>query len=178
MNPSISSSFDSVGEFDCGFASRNDFNHKSVAPVRSRPRLAKGSGSSSPSGNLSSSSFLDSLKVNDDNNNNTLRFVFSINNGSDRDFSGNVVIENANKKASRDSKDDGFVFEVNLSGGMNKLVSESFGNYGFVFGTNESDGGVQSNPGKGKSSDHAEFRWLYGKNESRDCYQGGKDSNL
>ncbi|KAK8713399.1 hypothetical protein V6N13_148617 [Hibiscus sabdariffa] len=203
MNPSISSSFDSAGEFDCGFASRNGFNHKSAAPVRPRPRLAKvrkpsngkvkgsqgevgsyfnpfkqsvqGSGRSSASGNLSSSSFLDSLKVNNDNNNNTLRFVFGINNGSDRDFSGNVVIENANKEPSRESKDEGFVFEANLPGGMKKLVSESFGN----FGTNESDGGVQSNPGKGKSSDHAvSLDGCMGKVKVETGYQGGEDSNL
>ncbi|KAK8553864.1 hypothetical protein V6N12_030845 [Hibiscus sabdariffa] len=41
MNPSISLSFDGAGEFNCGFASRNDFNHKSAALVWPRPRLTK-----------------------------------------------------------------------------------------------------------------------------------------
>ncbi|KAK9043036.1 hypothetical protein V6N11_071387 [Hibiscus sabdariffa] len=110
MNPSISSSFDCVGEFDCRFASRNDFNHKSAALVRPRPWLAK-------------ARKLSNGKV----------FVFGINNGSDKDLSEIFVIENANKEPVRESKEDGFVFEVNLIGDMKKLVYESFGNFDFVF---------------------------------------------
>ncbi|GMI63337.1 hypothetical protein HRI_000003000 [Hibiscus trionum] len=208
MNSSIPSSFDSAGEFDCGFASRNGFNHKSVAPVRPRARLAKVrkplngkakggqgevgsdfnpfkqsvqcSGRSSATGNLSSSSFSDSLNiVNNDNNNNTLRFVFGINNGSDREFSGNVEVENGNKESFRASEDDGFVFEAKLRGGMKKSVSENFSNFGFVFGTNESDGGVKSYPGKGKSSDcAASLDGCMGKVKVEIVSQGGKDSNL
>ncbi|KAK8632406.1 hypothetical protein V6N13_072798 [Hibiscus sabdariffa] len=75
MNPSISLSFDGAGEFNCGFASRNDFNHKSAALVWPRPRLTK---VRKPSNG----------KVKGAQG----RFVFGINNGSDRDFGGNVML--------------------------------------------------------------------------------------
>ncbi|KAE8692403.1 hypothetical protein F3Y22_tig00110839pilonHSYRG00072 [Hibiscus syriacus] len=180
MNSSTSPIFDSDGEFDCGFGSafRNGSNPKSAAPVRPRVRLSKvrkplngkvrgGLGEVGSDFNP----FKQSVQG------------WGLNNGSDRDFSGNVEIENEN---------DGFVFEANLGAGMKKLISE---NFGFVFGANGSDGGG----GKDSNLDYSfgvarsglESNWGSGKvkfNKSLnepDCSDAGfvfgssqRDSNL
>ncbi|XWS66304.1 hypothetical protein CRYUN_Cryun05aG0188100 [Craigia yunnanensis] len=191
-----------------GFSSWSGYHPKSAASVRPRPRLVKvrkqlngkvrtgqseigsgfnpfnqsgqKSGPISTSGNLSSSGFLDSLNiVNNDNNYNNSRFVFGVNNGSDRESSENVEVEKGNEEPFREFENVGFVFEANLRGGMEKLGSEKCGKFGFVFGDNGSDGAVKSNPGKGESSDFAvRLDGSRGKMKVQAGAQGSKDSNL
>ncbi|XVE95885.1 hypothetical protein REPUB_Repub02eG0173700 [Reevesia pubescens] len=191
-----------------GFASRSGFNPKSVASIRARPRLVKvrkqlngkvrtgqsevgfgfnpfkqsgqDSGRVSTTGNLSSSGYLESLnRVNNDNNNNNLSFVFGVNNGSDRECNGNIDVENGNEEPFREFENVGFVFEANLGGSMEKLGSENCGKFGFVFGANGCDGGVKSNPGKGESGDFAvNLDGCGGEMKVETASQGSKDSNL
>ncbi|XWS59070.1 hypothetical protein CRYUN_Cryun08bG0090700 [Craigia yunnanensis] len=114
-----------------------------------------------------------------DNNNNNLRFVFGVDNGSDRKSSGNVEVENGNEEPFREFENVGFVFEANLHGGMDKLGSEKCEKFGFVFGANGSDGGVKSNQGKGESGDFAvSFDGFGGKMKVETDARGSKDSNL
>ncbi|XWS43105.1 hypothetical protein CRYUN_Cryun16bG0073500 [Craigia yunnanensis] len=141
------------------------------------------SGRVSTSGNLSSSGFSESLnrvnKDNNNNNNNNLRFVFGVNNGSDRESSENIEVENGNEEPSREFENVGFVVEANLCGGIEKLGSEKCGKFGFVFGANGSDGGVKSNPGKGEPSDFTvSLDGCGGKMKVETGAQGSKDSNL
>ncbi|XVE75558.1 hypothetical protein DITRI_Ditri12bG0103100 [Diplodiscus trichospermus] len=197
---SFSSSFGNAGEFDCGFgfSSWRGYHPKSASSVRPRPRLikvkkqsngkvrtmqgevrsgfnpfkqsAEDSGRIRTSGNQSSSGF-------SDNNNNNLKFVFGVNNGSDREPSGNVEVENGNEEPFR--KFENVVLEANLHGRLEKLGSEKCGKFYFVFDANGSEGGVKPNPGKGESSDFAaslEGCWQKMKVESG--AHGSKDSNL
>lgn len=147
------------------------------------------SGRISTIGNLPSSDFSDSVNIvsndhnhknanNSDNSNNS-RFIFGVNNGSDREPSGNVEVENVNGEPFKEFENTGFAFEANFRGSLEKLGSEKCGKFGFVFGANGSGGGVKSDPGKGESRDFAvSLDGCKGKMKVGTGAQGSKDSNL
>ncbi|OMO51123.1 Tetratricopeptide TPR-1 [Corchorus capsularis] len=154
----------------------SDFN-----PFR---QSAHDSGRVSSGGNLSSSGSMESLNRanNDTDNNNTshyFSFVFGGYNNYVRDSSGNVEVQNGNQEPLRKSANENVDFEGNMRGGMEKLSSEKYGKFAFVFGANGSDAGLKSNLVKGDSNDFgATLNECGGEMKVETGRQGSKDSTL
>ncbi|OMO54363.1 Tetratricopeptide TPR-1 [Corchorus olitorius] len=127
----------------------SDFN-----PFR---QSAQDSGRVSSGGNLPSSGSMESLnRANNDtvynNTSQNFSFVFGGYNNYVRESSGNVEVQNGNQEPLRKSANENVDFEGNMRGGMEKLSSEKYGKFAFVFGANGSDAGLKPNLVKGDSN--------------------------